>query len=89
VRLLGSERSTSCLRAWATADRPDIRPFRSLAEVDAVAEGAGDYGALIRFACATGLRPEEWAALTWADVDFAARTATVNKVWVKRRASDN
>jgi integrase len=46
-----------------------------------VAEQAGDYGALIRFACATGLRPEEWAGLTWADVDFAARTVTVNKVW--------
>jgi integrase len=62
---------------------PDIRPFRSWAEVEQVARAAGSYGALIRFACATGLRPEEWAALTWADVDFAARTVTVNKVWVK------
>jgi integrase len=48
-----------------------------------VAERAGEYGALIRFACATGLRPEEWAALTWADVDFAARTVAINKVWAK------
>jgi integrase len=40
-----------------------------------------DYGALIRFASATGLRPEEWAALTWTDVDFAARTLAVNEVW--------
>jgi integrase len=62
---------------------PDIRPFRSWAEIDGLAQQAGTYGALIRFACATGLRPEEWAALTWADVDFAARTLTVNKVWVR------
>jgi integrase len=68
---------------------PDIRPFQSWAEVEAVAERASEYGALIRFACATGLRPEEWAALTWADVDFAARTATVNKVWVKGELRTN
>jgi hypothetical protein len=63
--------------------KPDIRPFGSWTQVEAVAERAGDYGALIRFACATGLRPEEWAALTWADVDFAARTVAINKVWAK------
>lgn len=61
---------------------PDIRPFRSWAEVEQVAVAAGVYGPLIRFNSATGLRPEEWAPLTWADVDFAARTVTVNKVWV-------
>jgi integrase len=63
--------------------RPDIRPFQSWSQVEAVAEQAGDYGALIRFAFATGLRPEEWSALTWADVDFEARTVAVNKVWTK------
>jgi integrase len=62
---------------------PDIRPFRSWSEVEAVADHAGDYGGLVRFACATGLRPEEWSALTWADIDFADRTVTVNKVWVE------
>jgi integrase len=60
---------------------PDIRPFQSWSEVEAVAVNAGDYGALVRFACATGLRPEEWSALTWGDVDLADRSLTVNKVW--------
>ncbi len=61
----------------------DIRPFRSWEEVDAVASHAGGrYESLIKFACATGLRPEEWIALTWADVSLLEPTATINKVCV-------
>jgi integrase len=62
---------------------PDIRPLQSWEEVERLATAAGDSGALVRFGCATGLRPEEWAPLTWADIDFSARTVSVNKVWVK------
>lgn len=61
---------------------PDVRPFASWTEVEAVAGNAGKYGPLVRFACATGLRPEEWIALQWFDVDFANRLVTVNKVCV-------
>lgn len=53
-------------------------------DVEAVADHASDYGALIRFASATGLRPEEWSALTWGDVDIADRSVSVNKVWSER-----
>lgn len=52
---------------------PQVRPFASWSEVNAVADQAGKYGPLIRFACATGLRPEEWIALQWRDVDLANR----------------
>ncbi|HZQ66257.1 MAG TPA: site-specific integrase [Gaiellaceae bacterium] len=55
----------------------EVRPFESWDEVEAVANAAGTYGALIRFACATGLRPQEWQVLRWADVDLAGRTCRV------------
>lgn len=34
---------------------------------------AEDYGLVLRFALQTGLRPEEYAALRWADIDFEHR----------------
>lgn len=49
----------------------DVRPLESWAQVLQVAEQIGHYGPLVRFACATGLRPQEWAALEWGDVDRA------------------
>lgn len=56
-----------------------INPFRSWNEVASVAEATGSskWGALIRFACATGLRPGEWAGATWADLDLRAGTMFV------------
>lgn len=56
-----------------------ISPFESWAEVEAVAARAGHYGPPVRFACATGLRPQEWAALRWLDVDLAAGTLRVQR----------
>jgi integrase len=56
------------------------RPVRAftLAEVDAIAEELGPaYRPLPAFAAATGLRPEEWAALERRDVDKAAGLVTV------------
>jgi integrase len=61
----------------------DVRPFESWAAVEKIAKNASGYGALIRFACATGLRPEEWIALTWTDIDFTLRTCRINKVVVR------
>jgi integrase len=61
---------------------PKVNPFNSWEEVKRVAAATPGYAALITFACATGLRPEEWIALTWADVDFKKRTCRINKVVV-------
>jgi integrase len=60
---------------------PDVRPFESWNEVHAVAAKTAEYGPLIRFACATGLRPEEWIALEWRDIDRAARTLRVQRTF--------
>jgi len=61
---------------------PDVRPFRSWSQVETVAASAGEYAPLIVFACATGLRPEEWIALQWQDLDLRAGFVSVNKVCV-------
>jgi integrase len=55
-------------------------PFESWAEVYAVADAiAAEYRSLVVFACATGLRAQEWLAIEWHDVDTKARTATVRR----------
>jgi integrase len=59
-----------------------VRPFESWAEVEKVADAAGRFRELVIFACATGLRPEEWIALTWADIDLKKGTCRINKVVV-------
>jgi integrase len=65
------------------ASDPDVRPFTSWAEIDMLAAHAPDiHGPLITFACATGLRPEEWIALRTTDIDLTARTVQVDKVVV-------
>ena len=53
----------------------EIQPFQSWAEVAAVAAAMDDDldAAVVRFACATGLRPSEWQALRWSDVDVAEK----------------
>jgi integrase len=57
-----------------------IKPFESWAEVYKVSEKAGKvYGPLIRFACATGLRPQEWQALEWRHIDFVQRELRVEQ----------
>jgi integrase len=60
----------------------DVRPFESWAEVDALAAAveaiAGiNARALVLLVCATGLRPQEWQALTWQALDFSNRTCRV------------
>jgi len=60
---------------------PEVIPFESWNEVFAVARAAGRYGPLVVFACATGLRPEEWSALQWRDIDRAGRRCAVRRTF--------
>jgi len=48
---------------------PSKRPFRSWAEVEQVAEKAGESGGMIRFGAATGLRIQELLAVQWGDIE--------------------
>lgn len=65
------------------APEPVIQPFKSWAEVYAVARAAGErHGPMIRFACATGLRPEEYLALTGWDINVEQRECRVRRVVV-------
>ncbi len=58
----------------------------ALEEVDAIAVELGPvYGPMIRFAAATGMRPEEWCALERQDVDRAAGVARVVRTHVEGR----
>lgn len=61
--------------------REEIRPFETWADVEAVANELGPVGAVVIFAAATGLRPEEWLALEWRDVDLAERAVTVRRAY--------
>lgn len=64
--------------------QPKVFPFDSWSDVHLVAgcTTRTTDAVLITFACATGLRPEEWAAIEWRDVDLQARSCRINKVWV-------
>src|ERR671930_465070 len=53
--------------------RREQRPFESWAELDAVAAHLSPrYRPMVIFAAATGLRPSEWLALEWRDIDLEA-----------------
>ena len=58
----------------------------SRAELDGVAERLGRrLGATVIFAAATGMRPREWDALQWRDIDRAERVAYVRRSFSKGR----
>lgn len=64
--------------------RGEIRPFHDWGEVGAAADAIGAaYAPLVVFAAATGLRPEEWCALEWRDVDLQGRRLDVRRTWTR------
>ncbi len=65
---------------------PEIDPFASWEEVDAIADELDPrFAAIPVFAVGTGLRPEEWVALERRDVDRAAGVVTVERVYTQGR----
>jgi integrase len=66
--------------------RREQRPFESWAELDAVAANLSPrYRPMAMFAAATGLRPAEWLALEWRDLDLEARVVYVHRSFTKGR----
>jgi integrase len=66
--------------------RREQRPFESWADLDAVAAKLSPrYRPMVIFAAATGLRPAEWLALEWRDIDLAARVVYVHRSFTKGR----
>ena len=66
--------------------RREQRPFESWAELAAVAVNlAPRYQPMVMFAAATGLRPAEWLALEWRDLDLEARVVYVHRSFTKGR----
>jgi integrase len=66
--------------------RREQRPFESWAEIDAVAAKLSPrYRPMVIFAAATGLRPAEWLALEWRDIDLEARVVYVHRSFTKGR----
>jgi integrase len=66
--------------------RREQRPFESWAELAAVAANlAPRYQPMVIFAAATGLRPAEWLALEWRDLDLEARVVYVHRSFTKGR----
>jgi integrase len=57
-----------------------------LAELDAVTASLSPrYAAMVIFAAATGLRPAEWLALEWRDIDLEARVVYLHRSFMKGR----
>ena len=65
--------------------RGEVAIFRDWRQVEAVAHEIGsEFGRLVVFAAGTGLRPSEWAAIEWRDVDLEARVVTVQRSYTER-----
>ena len=66
--------------------RTEKRPFESWEEIEAVAERLEPrLAAMVLFAAATGMRPGEWVALEYRDIDRDARVAYVHRSFSKGR----
>jgi integrase len=68
---------------------PEIVPFATWEEIEAIAEELGPrFAAIPVFAVGTGLRPEEWIALTRADVDRREGVVHVRRVYTQGRLKE-
>jgi integrase len=66
--------------------RREQRPFESWTELESVAAHLSPrYRTMVIFAAATGLRPAEWVALEWRDIDLTARVVYVHRSFTKGR----
>jgi integrase len=66
--------------------RREQRPFESWVELEAVVENLSSrYRPVVIFAAATGLRPAEWVALEWRDLDLEARVVYVHRSFTNGR----
>ena len=66
--------------------RREVLAFESVAELEAVAEELSPaFRAIPLFAALTGLRPEEWIALTRAEIDREAGVVHVRRVYTDGR----
>jgi integrase len=62
--------------------RTEKRPFESWTQLAEVAARLVDpAGPMVIFAAATGLRPGEWTALEWRDIDLQARVLYVRRAF--------
>ena len=65
---------------------PEIEPFTSWDEIDAIAAGIDPrFAPIVVFAVGTGLRPEEWIALERRDLDREAGVVSVEHVFTQGR----
>lgn len=60
-----------------------VDPFDEWAEVIAIADELGPFGGVAIVGVGTGLRPEEWTALEWRDVDLEARVVMVRRTFTE------
>jgi integrase len=62
--------------------RREMLPFESREQLEHLAHALGaQYGPMVLFAAATGLRPGEWLALEWRDIDRDARLVHVRRAF--------
>jgi integrase len=74
----GVELPKKTRRKMQALDAEQARGFLDAAKED-------QHGIVFAFALATGMRPEEYLALRWSDIDFARGTAIVTRVLCWRR----
>jgi integrase len=66
--------------------RREQHPFESWDQLDAVTANLSPrYRPMVIFAAATGLRPAEWLALEWRDLDLEQRVVYVHRSFTKGR----
>ena len=68
--------------------RAEVKPFKDLDELERVAIELGEWGDVVRFVAATGMRPEEWIPLEPSDVDEQAQTVTIRRTYTEGKGLD-